>query len=334
MKIKRFNENPLITPETDGVSWSNINGPSVVEVPDWVSDPLGKYYLYFASHDGDSIRVAYADQPCGPWTVADELPLQKSQTQFHGHIASPDVHVDDQNECLLMYFHGGYGMYFPKGINQPRIVKNGIKAGGFISPSRTNMLTRRLSQHFDFDYYSQVTNVATSMDGLSYNVIKKSIGEAYFCVWDYKNSYYALANDGYLYSSESMTTVFERRHILFEKNRHFAVRKSDEETLQIFFSRRGDRPERLMVTEIDLSCPVNSWQINPKPPETVLRPEYTYEGADLPVKTSKNGAAWDRVHAVRDPEIFETNDRTYLFYTIAGEAGIAGAELFSVDSIY
>ena len=28
--------------------FSNINGPSLVRVPEWVENPLGKYYLYFA----------------------------------------------------------------------------------------------------------------------------------------------------------------------------------------------------------------------------------------------------------------------------------------------
>ena len=47
----------------------NIQGPSLIEVPDWVEDPLGRYYLYFADHKGLYIRLAYADNPLGPWTV-------------------------------------------------------------------------------------------------------------------------------------------------------------------------------------------------------------------------------------------------------------------------
>ena len=41
--------------------FSNINGPSLVRVPEWVENPLGKYYLYFAHHRGAYIRLAYAD---------------------------------------------------------------------------------------------------------------------------------------------------------------------------------------------------------------------------------------------------------------------------------
>ena len=49
--------------------FSNINGPSLVRVPEWVENPLGRYYLYFAHHRGAYIRLAYADAIEGPYTV-------------------------------------------------------------------------------------------------------------------------------------------------------------------------------------------------------------------------------------------------------------------------
>ena len=39
---------PNMLPNKDG---DNINGPSLIKVPDWVENPLGKYYLYFSHHD-------------------------------------------------------------------------------------------------------------------------------------------------------------------------------------------------------------------------------------------------------------------------------------------
>ena len=39
---------------------NNINGPSLIKVPDWVENPLGEYYLYFAHHSGKYIRMAYS----------------------------------------------------------------------------------------------------------------------------------------------------------------------------------------------------------------------------------------------------------------------------------
>ena len=41
----------------------NINGPSVIKVPDWVppegrADPSAHYYMYFGHHGGKYIRMA------------------------------------------------------------------------------------------------------------------------------------------------------------------------------------------------------------------------------------------------------------------------------------
>ena len=44
---------PIVTPDMlPGDDGANINGPSLIKVPDWVSDRLGAYYLYFAHHTG------------------------------------------------------------------------------------------------------------------------------------------------------------------------------------------------------------------------------------------------------------------------------------------
>lgn len=77
MKVDRFVSNPIIRPDMDGRMGDNINGPSLIQVPDWIADPLGHYYLYFAHHNGDYIRLAYADDLAGPWTMHEPgvLPL-------------------------------------------------------------------------------------------------------------------------------------------------------------------------------------------------------------------------------------------------------------------
>ena len=59
----------------------NINGPSLIRIPDWIeptdrADPSAVYYLYFGHHSGDYIRMAWAADITGPWT------LYKSGTDF------------------------------------------------------------------------------------------------------------------------------------------------------------------------------------------------------------------------------------------------------------
>ena len=123
---------------------ANINGPSLIRVPEWVPNPLGKYYLYFADHKGQYIRLAYSEKIEGPWKIYVPGSLQiensyyptkppkvnektlnqiKTRAENNGidlsklphdlitelttpHIASPDVHVDSENRRIVMYFHG------------------------------------------------------------------------------------------------------------------------------------------------------------------------------------------------------------------------------------
>ena len=59
IKITRFVDEPIIPPFLEQEIGSNINGPSLIRVPDWIEDSLGKYYLYFADHKGDRIKLAY-----------------------------------------------------------------------------------------------------------------------------------------------------------------------------------------------------------------------------------------------------------------------------------
>ena len=96
----------LIHPDMPNIEnehgFPNINGPSLVRVPDWVENPLGKYYLYFAHHRGSYIRLAYADDIIGPYTVYPGGALHRDNTVFKGcdHIASPDVHIDEDNKKI------------------------------------------------------------------------------------------------------------------------------------------------------------------------------------------------------------------------------------------
>lgn len=52
---------PVAPVQGDGRN-QNVNGPSLLRVPDWVKNPLGTYYLYFADHKSDRIELAYAER--------------------------------------------------------------------------------------------------------------------------------------------------------------------------------------------------------------------------------------------------------------------------------
>ena len=45
IKVKRFKNNPIIYPELDSSIGTNIAGPSLIRVPSWIDNPLGKYHI-------------------------------------------------------------------------------------------------------------------------------------------------------------------------------------------------------------------------------------------------------------------------------------------------
>ena len=106
MKVERFASNPIIRGDMRDMIGSNINGPSLTQVPEWLPNPLGKYYLYFAHHKGRFIRLAYAEKLGGPWEIYEPGTLKLGDSFCQDHIASPDVHVDNEKHEIRMYYHG------------------------------------------------------------------------------------------------------------------------------------------------------------------------------------------------------------------------------------
>ncbi|MEQ8195911.1 MAG: hypothetical protein RIB59_15625 [Rhodospirillales bacterium] len=287
MEATRLPGNPIITPFMDRWMGRNVNGPSMIRVPDWVENPLGRYYLYFGNHMGTYIRLAYADTPEGPWQMHEPGTLDVRQSFMLEHIASPDVIVDDAKKEIRLYYHGV------------------VSAAPGIQ---------------------QATKVALSKDGLSFSARTAVLGDPYFRVFEWKNDYYALARNATLWRSSDGLQPFEKGpDIGFPDHiRHVAV-WLEGDMLKVFFTRIGDAPEHIAMCEVDLDSDWNNWLVSD--PEEILRPEETYEGGELPVEPSVRGDIMERANQLRDPYVFADGDKLYLLYSVAGESGIAIAAL-------
>jgi hypothetical protein len=203
----------------------NIQGPSMIRVPDWIGNRLGEYYLYFADHKGSYIRLAYADHPAGPWAVHPPGSLTLAQSRFlteppvaspeqvarfetrlkergtpisHDalseittpHIASPNVHVDAANRRIVMYFHGLEGVA------------------------------------------TQLSRVAISENGIDFAARPEILGPSYFRIFPHEGMTYALAMPGQFFRSKDGLHGFEPGPVLFNPNmRHSAVLKRGNELL-------------------------------------------------------------------------------------------------------
>jgi hypothetical protein len=130
---------------------------------------------------------------------------------------------------------------------------------------------------------------------------------------------------GIVYRSPDGLGGFEQGPALFgPETRHVAVDIVDD-VLRVYYTRAGDCPERILHATVALSADWRSWQASD--PVTVLEPELPYEGGDLPRVPSRRGLIAERACQLRDPAIFREDGRLYLLYAVAGESGIAIAEL-------
>ena len=320
VRVERLLDAPIITPDLHPSIGVNIQGPSLIRVPEWIPDPLGAYYLYFADHKGLYIRLAYADDLLGPWTIHAPGSLQIADSHFlteppevapdvavrlrasqerrgvpmsHDglfeattpHIASPDVHVDEANRRIVMYFHG-----------------------------------------LD-DVSTQVTRVATSGDGIHFEARPERLGRSYMRVFEHGGYTYAMSMPGQFYRSRDPLGGFEEGPLLFNSAmRHAALLKRDD-TLFVFWTQVGEAPEHIKLSTIDLPGDWMSWSQTPG--VEVLRPEFDWEGADAPLEPSVRSTAYGHVNQLRDPAIFENaaTGRIFLLYAVAGESGVAIAEV-------
>jgi hypothetical protein len=304
--VERISNGPVIYPGMPGLEGdlgNNINGPTVIKVPSWVESPLGKYYMYFAHHRGTYIRLAYADDPGGPWTVHQPGTLRLEQTSAIHHIASPDVIVDDANKRIMMYFHGP--------TEQP-----GADYGG--RP------------------YQQRTFVASSQDGLTFKALSGAATTPYIRMFRYRDAIYGLGmadkasayplwlRSGQFSRSADGLPPFENGPRILDEMRHPGlVRIGDD--LHVFYTMVGDKPERVFYSKVDLRSDWSEWTASL--PLEVLRPRGEAEGEDLPLTASRGGMVTDRERALRDPAVLDDDGQIYLYYTVAGEKGIAVAKV-------
>ena len=287
MHATRIGSEPIIVPHMDDRMGDNINGPSAIRVPAWLPEPLGKYYLYFADHDGDYLRLAYADEIAGPWRMHTPGVLALNQSGFAGHIASPDVHVDHERQQIRMYFHG---------------CDAGSTEGG-----------------------EQFTRVALSSDGLNFDARASNLGPPYFRVFEKDSAWFALAMPGRVFrSDDGLSDFVEGPNILPTSTRHCAVALAGD-TATLIYTSVGDNPEHLEGASADLSGDWQQWQVGPA--HALLTPERDYEGADCESIASKRGLVTRRERQLRDPGLLFDDEALYLFYAVAGERGIALARL-------
>lgn len=290
----------IIAPPLQPGAGENINGPCCIAVPEWCANRLGRFYLYFSSHADSNIKMAYAEKIIGPWTLHEGGVLDLSCfADAYDHVASPDIVIDRERRLLRLYFH-----------------------------ARAHSRGRE-----------QWTFAAVSSDGLSFKpAADVPLAPFYLKLFSWRGQLYGMSKGGNLWRSADGVTPFVLGGNPFDRSlseelwhnepgsiRHVGLCLNGAE-LNVYFSRIGDAPERIMRSRIDLSD--NDWlKWAASAPEEVLQPQESYEGAGLPLQASVSGPAHGPENALRDPHILSHMDENYMFYSVAGEQGIAVCRL-------
>ena len=295
MKAVRLPENPIIVPDMDERMGSNINGPSLIRVPAWAEGALGRYYLYFAHHQGKYIRLAYADDLRGPWRIHTPGVLELSDSFFPSHIASPDVRIWDDRQEIWMYYHG---CCLPGQWTRLAISSDGLRF-----EAREAVLGPPYWRTFEWEGW----RYALGMPGRFYR--------SHDGLDDWEEGPQAFAEEVERVVGGKTTPCGMR---------HSAVRVRGD-SMEVFYSNRGDCPERILMSTVRLAGDWKDWR--PSASLEILQPEMDYEGVDAPRVPSRGGSIHEPAWQLRDPAIYEEDGEAYLLYSVAGERGIGMAKI-------
>jgi hypothetical protein len=344
---RRLPENPIIRHTMDArlreearrYGYVNVNGPSLIRVPPWVENELGDYYLYFAHHKGEFIRMAYADRLAGPWTVHGPGVLDLDASFFAAEAPESAGLARSALDLWRATSLTEFIALSQVGLSAKRAVqarkRRGLAGSGETRPhiASPDVVVDHESREIRMYFHGlverrlQMSRVATSTDGLRFRARPELLTAPYLRVFEHRGSYHGLAMPGLLYRSADGLSGFRlRRRPLFAPNTRHAAVWAREGTWYVFYTRVGDAPERILCSTIDATSPDwDEWA--PSPPSEILRPELPWEGAGLPLEPSIRGESTVPVRQLRDPAVFVEGERAYLLYSAAGEQAIAIARL-------
>ncbi len=319
----------------------NINGPTMILVPDWVEQPLGKYYLYFSHHQGDFIRLAYADLPEGPWIVHEPGVLALEDSGFPVDslpVLAPEDGFAElwQNFSIYIVRDAVIALYRALVIDQHARQERGValskdNTAHIASPDIVvDHDNQRILMfyHGQRDTLSQVTGIASSTDGISFANTGKTLAGVYMRYFKYRDKHYLLGSPGILFRSDHLLGPYQPRDkSLFEPDIRHAGVMLEGDSLLVAWSRVGEAPEKILLSQIDLSsADWDRWRATEA--VEMLRPELPWEGAGIEAAPSLRGELVMVANELRDPHLFKDQDGSrYLLYVGAGEQGIGIASL-------
>ena len=230
LDMRVLDRNPILrAADLGGDGKGGLVGPSVIRVPDWATNRLGRYYMYVAQREDRRIRLVYADAVEGPWRIHEPGVLTLNQlgsTGSNAHLSFPEVVVDNELERMRLYFT--------------------YRSTGDVA----------------------ATSVALSSDGLQFEPQPLQVEASGLRAFRWGPYTLFLDEDGGLWRSADGLKEFEKGGVRFGealkddaagvtfRRGCFVVRGW---TGRLFFSREGDQPESLLFSSVRLFGEAKDW---------------------------------------------------------------------------
>ena len=270
-----------------------------------------------------------------------------------GHIASPDVIVDNVNQRIVMYFHGNNNH---RGVQTTFVATsnfglnfNPVHLGGEAGQGMRDSIVAEFylrtfqvsGRFFGYSNLAEFWRAPLTNDAGQLNTIANADSEG--GLWNPNAAHSppeALWWEQINVDDNPIESLYADNGQGINDPRHFGTYTRthldpSDTNVYVFYTAREDTPERIFLTVLD----TNGGSTNPADwtaigQRVILEPEENWEGADLPLAASENGSATG-VRQLRDPYIFEdtmgtadlSDDRLYILYTGRGEEAIGIAEL-------
>ena len=362
LRVRRFASNPLVN--ASSTELANINGPSVIVAPSWVR-PAGRFYLYYASHDGRGIRLAVADAVSGPWRGAGRIVFSLDAAPVCiGHMASPDVHVLPSERSVRMFFHCPFNktQLRPAGswrgagrrgqLTFAAVSHDGLsfrlETRAALAPFYLRAFDTRRGGNGDradhggnssISNRNGLTHGLALLDVLQQGLLLRSLDAGHSFAELLPGQLgrmrhgFVMPTAGLASSSSAVNSSSTSSSAPFSSAVSAAASAASAastfsfSTHLLFFTRVGDAPERILVASLraNESGEVTSWP--PSHAVTLLEPSEE-EAGGAPVLASRRGSASGRVRELRDPAVLVCcGRRVFLFWAYGGESGISGGEL-------
>ena len=110
LHFQRVDEEPML--DLSAVPWATgkktIMVPTVIDMTQYLDDPIDRFYMYYAPHHSKGIGLATAPHPEGPWSPYHENPILTLDhfPSLKGHISAMEVLFQPEKGRFLGYPHG------------------------------------------------------------------------------------------------------------------------------------------------------------------------------------------------------------------------------------